>query len=227
MTDKRLLKCAEFVSGGNIAVDVGTDHAYLPVYLVEEGISPAAIACDIKDGPLAAAKATVSASGLDEKISIVKSDGLDEVNLSGVSDVIIAGMGGEMIVSILERCEYLKSHKVNLVLQPMTKAHVLRKYLFENGFSIKQECAVTSGSFCYTVINAEFSGEKISVDDFSLYVGKISNATDDDRKYLENLSRRLRTASLGMKISSDKSPQADRLNDICKRIDSYLKGAEK
>ncbi len=227
MTDKRLLKCAGFVSGGKIAVDVGTDHAYLPVYLVEEGISPAAIACDIKDGPLAAAKATVSASGLDEKISIVKSDGLDEVNLSGVSDVIIAGMGGEMIVSILERCEYLKIHKVNLVLQPMTKAHILRKYLFENGFFTKQECAVTSGSFCYTVINAEYSGEKISFDDFSLYVGKISNATDDDRKYLKNLSRRLRTASLGMKVSSDKSLQADRLDNICRRIDKYLKGAEK
>ena len=95
MLDKRLIACASFVTKNSIAADIGTDHAYLPVYLIKNGISRFVYACDIKDGPLKAAYLTVEQSGYEDKISVIKSDGLDSVPISGVTDVIAAGMGGE------------------------------------------------------------------------------------------------------------------------------------
>ncbi len=222
MIDKRLLKCAEYVYGGGISADIGTDHAYLPVYLVKNSISPLAIAGDIKDGPLDAARTTVLSNGLEEKITIVKSNGLDSVPLSGVTDVIIAGMGGEMIADIINRCDYLKTNKTNLVLQPMTKANSLRRFLCDNGFYIKNESAVSSGDFCYTVINAKYQGSKITYDDYFLYAGKLSNKSPDDRKYLSHISQKLKTASLGMKNSKDKLYESDKLLNISISIDKFL-----
>lgn len=227
MTDKRLLKCAEYVCGGGIAADIGTDHAYLPVHLLKNGISPRAFACDIKDGPLEAAKTTISSNGLEDKITALKSDGLDSVPLEGVTDVIIAGMGGEMIADIISRCDHLKTNNTNLVLQPMTKAHHLRRFLCENGFYIKNESAVSSGVFCYTVINSEYQGGKIDHDDYFLYTGKLSNKTDDDVRYLREISKKLKTAALGMKSSKDKLSESERLSEISNRIDEFLKETEK
>lgn len=227
MTDKRLLKCAEYVCGGGISADIGTDHAYLPVYLVKNGISPRAIACDIKDGPLEAAETTISSNGLEDKISIIKSDGLDSVPLDGITDVIIAGMGGEMISDIINRCDYLKINKTNLVLQPMTKAHILRRFLCDSGFYIKNESAVSSGVFCYTVINAEYQGEKINYDDYFLYTGKLSNKSPDDRRYLSETSKKLKSAAMGMKSSKDKQMLSEKLSETAMKIDNFLEEKDK
>ena len=227
MIDNRLLKCAEYVCGGGKAADIGTDHAYLPVYLVKNGISPYAVACDIKDGPLNAAKATISANGLEDRITAVKSDGLDSVPLDGITDVIIAGMGGEMISDIISRCSYLKTNKTNLVLQPMTKAHHLRKFLCENGFYIKNESSVSSGAFCYTVINAKYQGGKIEYDDYFLYVGMLSNKSDDNRRYLCETSKKLRSAALGMQKSKNKFLKSERLLKVSAMIDEFLKEGQK
>ncbi len=227
MTDKRLLKCAEYVCRGGISADVGTDHAYLPVFLVKNGISKRAVACDIKDGPLEAAKTTVLSNGLSDKITIVKSDGLDSVVTDEITDVIIAGMGGEMISDIISRCNYLKTNKTNLVLQPMTKPHLLRRFLCDNGFYIKNESAVSSGVFCYTVINAEYQGIKIDYDDYFLYTGKLSNKSLDDRRYLSDIAKKLKTAAIGMKNSKDKLSQSERLLQISVSIDKFLKEKEK
>lgn len=227
MIDNRLLKCAEYVCGGGKAADIGTDHAYLPVYLVKNGISPYAVACDIKDGPLNAAKATISSSGLEDRIIAVKSNGLDKVPLDGITDVIIAGMGGEMISDIISRCSYLKTNKTNLVLQPMTKPHHLRRFLCENGFYIKSESSVSSGAFCYTVINAEYRGDKIKYDDYFLYAGKLSNKSADDRRYLSETSKKLRSAALGMKKSKDMLLKSERLIKVSAMIDEFLKEKQK
>lgn len=120
MTDNRLLTCAKLVKG-NKAVDVGTDHGYLAVYLISEGICDTVIACDVNEKPLNAARKTVKKSGYEEKIEVVLSDGLDNVKSDGVTDIIMAGMGGELIVKLLEKCPWIKDkgNSINLVLQPM------------------------------------------------------------------------------------------------------------
>lgn len=158
MLNKRLLTCAEFVIGDGIAVDVGTDHAYLPVYLVKSGIVKKAYACDIAQGPLLSAQKSVEREGLSGSIKIIKSDGLENVSSSGVSDVIIAGMGGELIEDIISRAEWVKNG-VNLVLQPNTKVSELMSYLYKNGYKIKSEKAVADKRFTYIVINAEYIGK--------------------------------------------------------------------
>ena len=101
MLDKRLEKIAGLVSGKGIAADVGTDHAYLAAELVISGKCSRVIASDVKEGPLASAAKTVERYGISDKVQLVLSDGLAEVPLDGVTDVIIAGMGGETIAHIL------------------------------------------------------------------------------------------------------------------------------
>ena len=100
---KRLMLCAGLVAGGKTVCDFGTDHALLPVYLVENGVCERAHACDIADGPLKSAQKSVEASPCADRIRIIKSDGLDNVSPEGISDVVIAGMGGELIIDIVAR----------------------------------------------------------------------------------------------------------------------------
>lgn len=215
--NKRLLKCAEFVSVGGITVDVGTDHGYLSAYLILNDISKHVYACDINEGPLSSARQTVEKFMLTDKIDLVLSDGLDNIHDEDITDVVIAGMGGELIANILSRADWLKKG-VNLVLQPMTKAEVLRKWLYKNGYSILQEQAVTDENFTYTVIQAKYCGEKIIIDDFLAYVGKMKNDTFDGRKYLFNLSNRLNKIAQGLLKSQENKSQAEEYLILSKRI---------
>lgn len=196
--DDRLKQCAEFVSGNGYAVDVGTDHAYLAAYLVSNGICKKVIACDLREGPLESAKKHIHDEGLDDKIEIVLSDGLDSISSDGVSDIIIAGMGGELIARIISRAEWIKENTTNLILQPMTKAYELRKYLFENGYTIKCEKAVKSEPFIYSVINAEYSNYRYNYKNFELYSGKLDFNRELDREYLFIQANRLINAGQGM-----------------------------
>lgn len=203
--DDRLKQCAEFVSGKGIAVDVGTDHAYLAVYLISHKICKKAIACDLREGPLESAKKHILNERLEDKIETILSDGLEKISPNGVSDIIIAGMGGELIANIISRAEWIKTNKVNLIFQPMTKAYDLRKYLFENGFKIKNEIAVKSESFIYSVINAEYSNIHENYEDFELYSGGLDFQRELDREYLNIQAQRLINAGSGMLKSENKN----------------------
>ena len=131
----RLLCCASMLKGDFIC-DIGTDHAYLPAYLIQSGKAKQVIATDVKQGPLDSAKGTLKRYHVEQDIKLVLSDGFEKVNSKGITDVVIAGMGGETIRDILAapKAAFLKKG-VNLVLQPMTKAEILRPWLAENGFT--------------------------------------------------------------------------------------------
>ena len=196
--DNRLKQCAEFVSGKGCAVDVGTDHAYLAVHLISSDICKKVIACDLREGPLQSAKEHILVEGLQDKIKTALSDGLDNIPPDGVSDIIIAGMGGELIAKIISRAEWIRKNKVNLILQPMTKANDLRKFLFENGFKIKCEKAVRSESFIYSVIDAEYSEISDDYEDYEIYTGGLDFHNELDREYLKIQANRLIIAGQGM-----------------------------
>ena len=123
------------VCGERIA-DVGTDHAYLPLWLVSTGKCSHAYASDIADGPLA--KAAESIKGYEDKISLVKADGLKGIPEEGVDCIVIAGMGGDMIERIISDSGWEFVGKT-LILQPMTKLTELRKWLWDAGFSVLDE----------------------------------------------------------------------------------------
>jgi len=102
MLSKRLEQVASMVTKGNIIADIGTDHGYVPIYLVEKGICPKAYAMDINQGPIESAIKNIENYGLSEKIQAIKSNGLEKLEPEKADTIIIAGMGGELIVNILE-----------------------------------------------------------------------------------------------------------------------------
>ncbi|MBR5135399.1 MAG: SAM-dependent methyltransferase, partial [Clostridia bacterium] len=136
MTDKRLLCVASMVREKARLADIGTDHAHLPVYLLQQNRIVRAIAADIGEGPADAARRTVQAAGLQDKVTVRVGDGLSVISPEEVTDIVIAGMGGETIVHILKQAPWLKKGQYRLVLQPMSKTVELRAWLYENGFTI-------------------------------------------------------------------------------------------
>ena len=144
LPDERLRTVAELVRQGAVFADIGTDHAYLPVFLCETERITRAVAADIGEGPLAVAEEHIKAHGLSHRIRTHLADGLAGLENEGLTDVAICGMGGELIARILSEAAWVKRSGIQLCLQPMTHAEALRSYLLENGFAITEEEIVVS-----------------------------------------------------------------------------------
>lgn len=223
--DKRLSACASLVSGCGIAVDVGTDHGYLPCRLVTDGTVKKAVAADINEAPLESAKAHIAEYGLSDRIQTVLSDGLDSVQSDSVSDVIIAGMGGELIADIVSRAE--RFYGSRFILQPMTRAEVLRSRLWDSGFEIISETACRE-EFYYTVMLAVYRGAEYrrSYDRLHTYVGMMGNSTADEKGYILRQAQRLRTKGDGMLRGSGPDSEAERLLDMARALEIYAAGGK-
>ena len=153
--DARLRACAGLVRRGSTVADIGTDHALLPAFLRLNGWTDI-IATDIKPGPLEAARRTLERYGITD-VSLILSDGF--ANVLPRDDVIIAGMGGEMIARILGGCVY-KNADTRFILQPMTRQQVLRDWLGENNYEIITETAAQCVKKTYTIIYAQYVGDE-------------------------------------------------------------------
>lgn len=190
----RLLAAAEFVRRDKSVCDVGTDHALLPCYLYQQGARDIT-ASDINDGPLEAARETIERYiGENCPIKLVKSDGLD--NIPYADDVIIAGMGGELIARIVTECRFLNKD-VSFILQPMTKAETLRRELYKNGFRIDAEKTAKEGDKLYVIMKASYTGDCTCVSDAFSYAGLCR-----DREYLEKQKGSLLKAAESCKNSA-------------------------
>ncbi|MDE5582635.1 MAG: tRNA (adenine(22)-N(1))-methyltransferase TrmK, partial [Ruminococcus sp.] len=192
MLDNRLKMCAEMVSGNGIVCDVGTDHAYLAVELIQSGKCQKVIASDVKIGPLGSAQRTIEKYEISDKVKLIRSDGLESIPLDEVSDIVIAGMGGETIVEILHNCERLAESKIRLILQPMTKAEVLRKWLYDSNFTITSEKIVEESEKLYVVMCAEWSGQFQRLTDTEAIAGFADISEPLTKKYRSNEASRLR-----------------------------------
>ena len=135
----RLSSAAQFVRQDAVFADIGTDHAYLPIFLLEAGRIRSAIASDINKGPLESARRNAKERGLDGKMTFVLTDGAAALADLGITDYAICGMGGELIADIIAGASQLRDGSVRLILQPMSKQADLRKYLYQNGFEIERE----------------------------------------------------------------------------------------
>ena len=171
--DDRLYLAASFVREGAVAADVGTDHAYIPIFLVNTEKCPAAVASDINEGPLERARINAEKYGAADSITFVMSDGLCNIPLDdlGVTDIVICGMGGELIARIIGACDYVKNENIRLILQPMTKPDQLRKYLSENGFE-EVDGGVAVVDKVYQCLVCRYTGKPYSLTDGELLVGK-------------------------------------------------------
>lgn len=146
----RLSAIAEMVTKGNRLVDVGCDHGYLPVYLIQERRIPSAIAADVGKGPLSRAREHISQYGLDQYIETRLSDGLKEIKKGEGDTLVIAGMGGPLMERILTEGEGTLSGFRELILQPQSDIGHVRRFLFENGYQIvREDCVLEDGKFYF------------------------------------------------------------------------------
>ena len=151
---KRLEMIAGLVENGASVADIGTDHGLLPAYLAQNGLVRRIVASDASAGSLGAARRTAEKFGLTEKIEFVTAPGLSGVSETDVDTVIIAGMGGETIVSILEEASWTKNG-IRFILQPQTKMAVLCGFLTENGYDIRDMKTAMDRGREYTIILCE------------------------------------------------------------------------
>lgn len=168
--DSRLSLCASFVRQDSKLADIGTDHAYLPVWLCQNGVCKSAVAADINPEPLSRGQLTIAQAGLEDKVKTRLSDGLKSISADEADDIVIAGMGGELIAKIILDCEYSRDKSKRFILQPMTKSELLIERLCQNGFEIlSQDCCVASNK-CYTVLLVQYSGEKRAYSEVYPYI---------------------------------------------------------
>lgn len=169
----RLNACAELVRRDSRLCDVGTDHGYVPAYLVQNKIIKSAVACDINEGPLSSCRQLVTDLALDEKITCILSNGLENVDCNSVDDILIAGMGGELIADILSRCKW--ASQKHIIINPMTHPEIARQWLYSNGFDIINDIIVNDGNHYYNVIDAEYIGEVCQHDKIDYFIGNIKD----------------------------------------------------
>ena len=150
---KRLLCCALMVTPGSRVADIGTDHGYLGIYLLQSGAARHVIACDLRKDPLENARRNAKLFGVDGEMELRLSDGLEKILPDEVDTVVMAGMGGDLIQKILSQCPWRKREGLQFILQPQSAGNVLRRWLCEDGFEIQREEPVQDGHFLYTVMD--------------------------------------------------------------------------
>jgi len=211
---ERLKAVASFVRGNRL-IDVGTDHAYLPAHLLSAGKIDSAVLTDINPGPLKKARSTISSAGFDDKCRFVLTDGLVGLDNEECTDISIAGMGGILITEILEKSEIAK--RANLILQPMTHPHLLRKFLFDNGYSIEGESLAKEDRRIYQIINTVYTGKTELYTDTELYLGK-KNIENRDPVLFREFCNKIHN-ELEIKYNGTKDPK---LGEILKEIERII-----
>lgn len=205
----RLKSVAELVRKGSVIADIGTDHAFLPAYLILNDYVERALACDLRKGPLCNAEKTAQIYHIRDKIELRLSDGLDAVLPDEAYDIVICGMGGTLIRDILQRAEWIKNRKYRLILQPQSHSEDLRLFLITNGFVIISETVCEDAGRSYNIICSEYSGEIKVYPEYYPYFGdliynKDPNAVKIVKKQLKYLKvRRESEYKFGDKIMGD------------------------
>ena len=141
------------VQSGSRVADIGTDHGYLGIYLLQSGAARHVIACDLRKDPLENARRNAKLFGVDGEMELRLSDGLEKILPDEVDTVVMAGMGGDLIQKILSQCPWRKREGLQFILQPQSAGNVLRRWLCEDGFEIRREEPVQDGHFLYTVMD--------------------------------------------------------------------------
>ena len=197
----RLSLCASMVREGTKLVDIGTDHAYLPIWLVRKGRISNAIAADVKLSPLRSAERNIRRYHVEEQVSARLSDGLDAVFPNEADDIVMAGMGGELIIRLIGAAPWLKQEHKRLILQPMTSAEELRRFLAREGFSILREEATEEDGHIYSVMQVMYAPAQAGGGELYPYICKLDGSTAESRAYISKCAVRLFKKAQGMRIS--------------------------
>lgn len=221
--DARLEAVYQAVRPGSVAADIGADHGKLICALVERGKCPRGFAGDVAAGPLEASRRLIRKRGLDGRIETVLSDGLRSLPGKEIDDIILAGMGGELITDILLAVPWTRDGDKRLILQPMTRAEHLRRALYREGFALLEETAAVSGRFVYTVMTAAYTGEAREIDERFAQTGLLWKKNDDaSARYLQAVWSRLDKRVIGLERAGP-FQGAFPLRELCGEIMERLK----
>lgn len=210
----RLRLLADWVRPGARIADVGTDHAFLPVWLLLHGRVVSAIASDLRRGPLDRARETGHIHGIETGIDYRLCDGLCAISPEEADTIVVAGMGGETIVAILAAAPWTGDGAHTLLLQPMTRAEELRAFLSSHGYRITREALVWDRGTLYPVLEATAGEESLHLG--QLYGGAKLTADPMGDRYLIERMIRLQSAVAGLNRSADPldREKADALREI-------------
>ena len=171
---QRLSSVASMVTAGNCLADVGTDHGYVPIYLYERNVIPRAIAMDVNKGPLERATLHIAESGMKEAIETRLSDGLAALKPGEADSVVIAGMGGPLIIRILSAYPEVTASLKELILQPQSEIPEVRMWLYEQGYEIVEEHMVFEDGKYYPMFKAVKNSQAEKLTDLEYKFGKLS-----------------------------------------------------
>ena len=194
------------------AADIGTDHGFVPITLVKTGKAARALACDVRKGPLERAVEHVKEAGLTEKIECRLGDGLQCLAPGDAELIIIAGMGGTLIASILEAGADVLKTAEELILSPHTDAPEVRKMLIKLGFSVTEERMLFEEGKYYTVIKAKKGNAELNAEEIffgpcllkerpTVFLKWLENEARKDRELLDSLKRELETEAIARRIT--------------------------
>lgn len=169
---KRLDVLLSLLPSGCRLADIGCDHAYIPICAVKQGKADFAYASDVREGPLSRAAENVAEAGLTGRIVLKLANGLDGAEEYRPDTIVIAGMGGELIAEIIDRATFLKTDKITLILQPMTCADELRRYLLSNGFEILRERLAYEERHIYQISVCRYTNKAQKYSDAELETGR-------------------------------------------------------
>lgn len=217
MLTKRLAACAALVTKGGVICDVGTDHAYLPAELLKNNTCFRAVVTDIHAGPLEAARRTLTEAGVLSRVELLLCDGLEGVQPPGITDVVIAGMGGETIVHILEQCSWRKH--VHLILQPMTKIPTLRQWLAMHGFSQTEQIVVEGAKF-YVVLDVHYTGGSRSLSPLEAEMGCLDWNEPTVQRYAS--WKKIRFQKLAQQLESAGHPDAQKWRSLAAELEQKM-----
>lgn len=180
----RLLACCSFVHPGARVADVGCDHGYLSIHLLQSGIASHVYAADVRQGPLSSARRNAESCGVTENIDFFLSDGVQSLPRD-FDTLVCAGMGADTMVSILSAAPWLQSPGYRLILQCQSKTPMLRRYLSETGWAISEETVLRDGRFLYTVMEVLWNPEapKLTVGQWYFPPALLKKPTTETAEY--------------------------------------------
>ena len=216
----RLLACAGFVSPGSRVADIGCDHGYLGIHLLQSGLASSMIEADINEAPLQSAMHNAHKYGVADKMSFFLSDGAKNIPRD-FDALVCAGMGADTMIHILSSAPWLKDSRYKLILQCQSKRPELRKYLYANGFSITRETLAQDGKFIYPITEVVYApAQPLSPAGYHITPALLSSESALLPAFLERVMNGLQISADGLsRTGGEKYEEIKAILEELKRIE--------
>ena len=214
---KRLAAAARLVREGSACADVGCDHGKLAAYLVLSNRCSGVTASDINERPLEKARELFARLGIADRVRTELCGGLDKIAPHEAEDIVIAGLGCDTILSIIDAAPWVACERKRLVLVPASHHALVRRGLYERGFRLLEERAVFERGHCYTVMSAQWCGSPKQIDELFAAVGLMEPGSPDADRYIENERRKAELIAL----SGAQEEKRESALGLCRDIERY------